>query len=244
MGQAVRVKADKNEKLGVYIKGANKRGFTIQIPGPSSVSVVKLQSGRTEMSTNAKALADWYRDRGDETWNVNYPLTPNSLVLEVGCYEGLWSSRMASKYNCFIQNFEPVKSFFQTASNLFRDNPKVSMFNFGLTDSNLETEFALDEDKSRPGSEGRIEKVILRDVAEIITCPVSLININIEGGEYTLLPRMLSTPVASLCQNIQVQFHDDYPGCVELRDDIRAQLSKTHVETYCYPFVWESWRLK
>jgi FkbM family methyltransferase len=196
------------------------------------------------MGINAQALADWYRDKGDETLNIDYPLTTDSLVLEIGCYEGLWSSRMAKRYNCFITNFEPVKKFFNAATNLFKDNPKVRMFNFGLSDKNEEVEFALDDDKSRLGSAGRVELVTLVDVAQVITSPVDLININIEGGEYTLLSRMLSTPVAALCRNIQVQFHDDYPGCAKLRNDIRTQLSKTHVETYCYPFVWESWRLK
>lgn len=193
---------------------------------------------------NAAALADWYADKGDETLNIDYPLTQDSLVLEVGCYEGLWSSRMADKYNCFINNFEPVKKFFNVATNLFKDNPRVRMFNFGLSDKNEEVEFALDDDKSRPGSAGRVEKVMLVDVAQVITSPVDLININIEGGEYTLLPRMLETPVAGLCRNIQVQFHDDYPNCVELRKNIHSRLQETHVQTYCYDFVWESWRLK
>jgi len=196
------------------------------------------------MGMNATALADWYRDEGDKTHSVNYPLTEDSLVLEIGCYKGLWSFRMAAKYNCFIHNFEPVKSFFEAAKTLFQDNPKVSMFNFGLTNSNVEAEFALYEDSSRPGSGNRTEKVILRDMSEIIMSPVDLININIEGGEYTLLPRMLTTKVAKLCRNIQVQFHDDYPNCIELRKSIRDGLSKTHAETYCYPFVWESWRLQ
>lgn len=196
------------------------------------------------MGINTQALADWYRDKGDETFNVDYPLTEDSVIVEVGCYEGLWSSRMAARYNCFIHNFEPVSSSFITASNLFRGNRKVSMFNYGLSDKKEKVRFAVIDDKSRPGDAEKTEEVFLRDVADVITYPVDLININIEGGEYTLLPRMLSTPVAELCRNIQVQFHDDYPGCVELREDIRARLSETHVETYCYDFVWESWRLR
>jgi len=193
------------------------------------------------MGINAEALKNWYRDQGDATHNVDYPLDGNSLIIEVGCYEGLWSSRMAEKYNPYILNFEPVTSFFNKASLRFQNNPKVTMFHFGLSDKNEEVSFALDDDKSRPGSSNNTEHVVLRDVAEIIKFPVDLININIEGGEYILLPRMLETEAAKLCQNIQVQFHDDYPNCVELRDAIRKKPSETHVERYCYPFVWESW---
>ncbi len=62
-----------------------------------------------------------------------------------------------------------------------------------------------------------------------------------EGGEYVLLNHMLNSGIIDMFRNIQVQFHDNYPECESLRDDIRARLKETHVESYCYPFVWESW---
>ena len=212
----------------------------MSLPGPSQISAVIQE--RSNMGLNTESLADWYRDNGDKTRNVDYPLTENSVIIEVGGYRGRWTSEMAEKYNCFIILYEPVKEFFDASVERFKDNPKISAFNFGLTDFNGEIVFEKDEDRSRPG-EGS-DAVPMRDVAEIITTPVDLININIEGGEYALLARMTESGVTKLCENIQVQFHNDHPNCIELRDAIRAKLSETHAETYNYPFVWESWRLK
>ena len=81
----------------------------------------------------------------------------------------------------------------------------------------------------------------LRDVVEIIKSPIDS-SINIEGGEYRLLPRMLDTGIVNLCQHLQIQFHN-YPNCIKLRDDIRRKLMLTHTEIFNYPFVWESWRI-
>jgi FkbM family methyltransferase len=236
----VRLKAVKGERICAHVRTGPGKVFSISLAGPSQISAVLLKEER--MALNDASLADWYRDRGDENHNVDYPLTENSVVVEVGCYRGLWVSRMAAKYNCNFVLFEPVKEFFEDAVERFKDNSKIVLFDFGLSNFNGEIEFDLMEDRSRPG-EGKYAAP-MRDVAEVITTPIDLININIEGGEYTLLERMIESGVAKLCRNIQVQFHDDYPNCIELRDKIREGLAKTHIESYVYPFVWESWRLK
>jgi FkbM family methyltransferase len=195
------------------------------------------------MGTNAEALAAWYRDRGDETLSLDYALTEKSLVFEVGGYEGLWASKIVQKYDPYMHIFEPVKNFYETIANRFRDNQKVGVFNVGLTDHNGIAPFILDGDRTHSES-AAIEMFQMRDIAEIIDQPIDLININIEGGEYQLLQRMLDSDAVTLCRNIQIQFHDDYPNCVELRNQIREKLAGTHVEIYNYPFVWEAWTLR
>jgi FkbM family methyltransferase len=195
------------------------------------------------MGTNAEALAAWYRDRGDETLSLDYALTEKSLVFEVGGYEGLWASKIAQKYDPYMHIFEPMKLFYDTIANKFQDNQKVGVFNVGLTDHNGLASLTLDGDHSRVGP--AFDYLIqTRDVAEIINQPIDLISINIEGGEYVLLQRMLESDVVTLCRNIQIQFHDNYSGCIELRNQIREKLAGTHVEIYNYPFVWEAWTLR
>ena len=45
--------------------------------------------------------------------------------------------------------------------------------------------------------------------------------------------------------NIQVQFHDFVIENAEERvNNIRKALSLTHVQTWCYEFVWENWELR
>jgi hypothetical protein len=72
-----------------------------------------------------------------------------------------------------------------------------------------------------------------------------MISMNCEGSEYKILPRMIQTNIVTSFKNIQVQFHyENILNALEMRDRIRTKLSKTHVEQYCFPFVWESWRRK
>lgn len=195
--------------------------------------------------SNEKALADWYKDDGDNTHFVSYPLTDTSVVFEVGGYKGDWASKVIEKYDCYVSIFEPIESFYTAIVDKFKSNKKVLAFNFGLADYSTIVDFGVKGDESCPWVTGDTNEIVSAvDVAEVLKLPVDLISINIEGGEYDLLLRMLETGIVKLCRNIQVQFHNNYPDCVELREDIRTRLSETHQETYCYPFVWESWRLK
>lgn len=66
-----------------------------------------------------------------------------------------------------------------------------------------------------------------------------LISINIEGGEYDLLERILQTS-PHMMQSIQVQFHDFVPNAGEKRDRILLLLEKNgYKKGYSFPFVWE-----
>jgi hypothetical protein len=72
---------------------------------------------------------------------------------------------------------------------------------------------------------------------------IDLIKINIEGGEYALLQRMIGKNIIRICDNIQVQFHNCFPDAANMRRDIRNVLKETHVLTYDYTFVWENWEI-
>lgn len=193
---------------------------------------------------NSENVAKWFQDKGDETLNIDYALTKDSVVYDVGGYNGNWAARIVNKYGSNVHIFEPIKKFYDVCVDRFYTNPRVTMCNYGLSDKTEEVNMVLSFDSSSVYSKGdATECVHFYDVAEIIKSPIDLININIEGGEYVLLARMLDTGVVKLCQNIQVQFHDTYPNCEKLRDKIRERLKETHTEIYCYDFVWESWKL-
>ena len=95
------------------------------------------------------------------------------------------------------------------------------------------------------GEESASESIELRDAAEVLPAlgvdHIDLIKINIEGGEYELLERLLDTGLARHIGHLQVQFHRFVPGAAERRERIRARLKETHVLHYDYDFVWESW---
>ena len=73
---------------------------------------------------------------------------------------------------------------------------------------------------------------------------IALIKINIEGGEYKLLDRLIETNLIEKIENIQVQFHDIEPDSSLKMEKIQEKLRKTHEPTYQYKFVWENWRKK
>ena len=65
--------------------------------------------------------------------------------------------------------------------------------------------------------------------------------INIEGGEYELLDRLLDTGLINIIDNLQVQFHDHVDGAIGRMQRIQSRLGTKFNLTYQVPFVWENW---
>lgn len=186
----------------------------------------------------------WDRDGGEHTLRVDFPLTPESLVYDVGGYKGEWAQEIAARYNPYIHIFEPIQYLCDALKKRFQNNPKVSIFHWGLLDRDFDTKITKAEDRSSlytPWPENDREDVWIRDVASF-PAP-TLISMNVEGSEYQILRRMTDTGWIKGCEYVQVQFHE-FPNCKDLRDNIRYRLNWTHDEIYCYPFVWEAWRRK
>jgi CDP-paratose 2-epimerase len=206
---------------------------------------------------------DYWGKYSDHEQTKTYPLLSSSLVLDVGGYRGAWTASILEKYNPRVYVFEPVGEFYEACVKRFEGRPNVTVYGFGLSDTNRDTVFSkqgqntseyrggenqeqLPEDRvyGRPTP----ESVHLRDIDEICRengfSEIDLISINAEGGEYDLLRRMIETGLVSHCKNIQIQFHRFHPDAERLRNEIRTELAKTHVESFDYPFVWESWARK
>lgn len=192
----------------------------------------------------------WIADRGDQTVRIDYPLSSASLVVDVGGFQGNWSQQILDRYGCSICIFEPVSAYTQTITKRFEGCAKVTVYPFGLADAAARTQIAVLGAASSVFAVGQrqYETIELRDAAEVLeplrSRGIDLIKINIEGGEYDLLARMIETGIARSCRDIQVQFHPQIPGAVELRRQLQEALSVSHRLTYEYPFVWENWRLK
>jgi hypothetical protein len=106
---------------------------------------------------------------------------------------------------------------------------------------------SLDADASSSfGSRGMPLEVRIRDVADVISeervAWIDLMKINIEGGEYELLERLIGSGIVQRCAHIQVQFHSFVPNARDRRARIREMLGATHRVTYEYEFVWEDWQ--
>lgn len=187
----------------------------------------------------------WSQARGDETLRTNHPLTAKSLVFDVGAYRGDFAHRIRTTFNCSVWAFEPVAQFAAEVRNRFRDDPRVSVFQFGLASTAGELVMHQCGDGSstyrrRKSSASCVARMAaIADVVAKVEGDVDLAEINIEGGEYDLVPTLLEH--ASKFRRLQIQFHHFVPGAAEKRAAIRAALSLTHRELWCFPFVWEAW---
>jgi len=85
----------------------------------------------------------WVNDNGDKTLRLNYNLSKNSLVFDLGGYRGNWANDIYKKYECKIFIFEPVSFFYKNIKKRFEFTNKIKVFNFGISDSNKETKIFL-----------------------------------------------------------------------------------------------------
>lgn len=186
---------------------------------------------------------------GDKTLRLNYDLNAESIVYDVGGYQGQWSSDIFSKYLCQIHIFEPVRQFYTELQQRFERNPQIVVHDFGLAISNSTQEIFLDADGSSLfGKSEESETIKLRAINDFVIesnhSRIDLVKINIEGEEYDLLESMIKNGIIERFQNLQIQFHTFISNAKERRDAIRLALQKTHRLTYDYPFVWENWAIK
>ena len=196
---------------------------------------------------NYETVQKWFSHDGDNTHRMNYDLNENSVVLDLGGFHGEWANKIWHKYNCFIYVFEPIPNLYEYINERFKDNEKIKVFNFGISDVDKTIGITLNNDGSSFYLEGqdKVEcsvKSVYKFFVENNIKKVDLMKINIEGDEYPVMKSLLDTGLIDRIDNIQVQFHDFIPNCVELRESIHERISKTHELTYNYEFVWENWK--
>ena len=67
---------------------------------------------------------------------------------------------------------------------------------------------------------------------------------NIEGGEYECLARLIQTGAISRVEVLLVQFHRYGLESELSKAQIRINLEKTHSCIFEFPWVWERWDRK
>ena len=192
----------------------------------------------------------WLAAEGDRTLRLDYPLGPDSVVFDVGGYQGDFAAQMRQRYGCQVHLFEPVARFHRHCVERFAADPAVFCHPFGLGDKEEELEMRDDSDASgafNPASAGKpVEKVRVRPFSIVFSesgvCRIDLLKVNIEGGEFALLEHLIATGLINDVVHLQVQFHDFFPDAAPRRDRLRQLLGRTHVVQWNFPFIWESWK--
>lgn len=183
-----------------------------------------------------------------EAPNIN----SESNVIDVGGFSGEWSARVFEKYQPTIYCFELEPSFAKRIKNRFQSNSKIHCFDYGLSRESGSLKLMQKgmgstlyaESGDAPGSGCTID-VQVRDIVEVLDelhlNEIDLVKLNIEGGEYDVLERMIEADRLKSVKCLMVQFHEWLDAAYMRRYRIRKALSKTHRLVWDYSFVWEQW---
>ncbi len=216
------------------------------------MSVIKKIYNYIFPSKDALRVSLWVKVKGDKTLRLEYPeLNDSSVVMDMGGYEGQWSSDIYSKYNSNIYIFEPYKPYAEAIDSRFKKNDKITVFPLGLGKSNSKELLNILADGSsvfKSVNNNNTSEIEIVEAAKFLNDHeinrIDLIKINIEGGEYDLLEHLIQEGTINKIINIQVQFHNFVPNAYDRMKNIQNELSKTHELTFQYELVWENWRLK
>ncbi|WP_434285723.1 FkbM family methyltransferase [Aliarcobacter cryaerophilus] len=192
------------------------------------------------------AHKQWVQDKGDETLRYNYSLNKDSIVFDLGGYHGEFAQKIYDKYGSDIYVFEPVKEYYEIIKNRFKNNSKIKVFNFGFSNKDETMDITLNDDGSSTFiTNGKKETIALKSIVDFFKNEdinqIDLFKINIEGGEFSVLPELIKNDKIKSIKNLQIQFHNFIPNAEEMRENIRKEFSKTHHLTYDYYFIWENW---
>ncbi len=198
----------------------------------------------------AIARRDWLCCDGDNTLRYNYSLNSESIVFDIGGYVGDFTKQINDQYGSSVYLFEPVDEFYQICLNRFKDNQKIKCYNFALSDNDDEFYISVNKDSTSIVNQNqglRKEKIIVKSFAKFIhdleIKNIDLLKVNIEGGEYDLMPHIIESKLILSLKYIQIQFHKYIPNADKKRSEIIDNLSYTHNLDWCYKFIWESWSI-
>jgi FkbM family methyltransferase len=188
------------------------------------------------------------RDNAKERVYRNPGLTADSVVIDGGGYMGDWSAALLDQCDPHVTIYEPVPEFYRKLEHRFAAKPKVAIRPSAMAGKCETRRFGLASDASgvfAPMSTDAVQ-VRMTDVAREFDRfeRIDLLKLNIEGGEYEVLERLLDTESIRKIVELRVQFHLSMPGATERYRKIRRRLKRTHRLRWRYPFVWEEWALK
>lgn len=175
---------------------------------------------------------DWIKTNGDNTLALDWPIDEDSVIWDIGGFTGSWSLRMAKKHNPIIHFFEPMTWAINRAG-VDLQNYKVTLHNIALWIHGGEMSLG------GFGTDGAsLLKPEYKDQRDVLVCdveeamhrfgPVDVCLMNIEGGEFVLIPYMIGLDLMKHIKYFWAQFHLFVPGVGRKLPAIQKMLSLTH----------------
>tara|TARA_R100001129_G_scaffold165118_1_gene131597 strand:- start:20900 stop:21580 length:681 start_codon:yes stop_codon:yes gene_type:complete len=190
----------------------------------------------------------WFADNEQSDMRYDNDLDANSIVFDVGGFQGDFADEISKRYNCAIYIFEPVAEYYEACVARFSGNDKIKCFHFGLggSEATFTVSVAGDASSTERGDKSKpSENIRIRPLADVMmelgVENISLIKMNIEGGEYDLMTHVLDRGIVDRVEQFLIQFHNFVPKAIQQRNRIRDALGRTHQCLWCYEFVWEKW---
>ena len=203
-------------------------------------------------------------------WNSHYEnsryvcdyLTSDSTVIDFGGYKGEFAFKIQEKYKCNIYVYEPMNEYCDDMEKY--KNPKVHINRFSVGSHTGTEEIAIGGEGTTFEKYGRREnnshkgepnKSIIEapsitiDVVDILSVmenydAIDLMKINIEGAEFDILPKLISSGEINKVENLQVQFHSFVEGAYDNYKLIKEQLSKDYDIVLDSLWKWTFWTKK
>jgi len=200
-----------------------------------------------------KEVQRWFSDGGDYELRLDYNLDDESVVFDLGGYQGWFAENINQKFKSKIYVFEPSIPFYRSMDKKFKKNFNIKLFNYGLSDVNADLNLVAANDGSylaeygNDSSSGDIEIVKIKSFSETYKNlgidNIDLLKINVEGAEYSIMNNIFENNLQTKIKNFQIQFHHISSECDNNLTSIRNKLSETHTQKWNYEWVWESWEI-
>ena len=204
---------------------------------------------RSYMGSEALSPIEHFASKGyNDLLFSDLKLDSEDSALVLGGYLGYSISKLRDLYNCHVVAIEPIPEFAKTLREVFRLDEKVEVLEFAVSGSNGNLDLGLEGESTGSNSNsGTSLKVKSRDISEqLVEFEVfpRVIEMNIEGGEYECLARLIQTGAISRVEVLLVQFHRYGLESELSKAQIRIDLEKTHSCIFEFPWVWERWDRK
>lgn len=144
--------------------------------------------------------------------DFDYKLTPDSVVFDVGGFEGDFVDLVRQRWKAPVHCWEPI--FVRALKDRFASDPLVWIYDCALGDVNEDREIWVSGDSTsfyheRPGASKQLVKV--RSITDFIVHQalpqIDLIKLNCEGSEFPILNELIKTGYIKNVRNIVVQYH-------------------------------------
>lgn len=184
-------------------------------------------------------------------WDQVQQSPPAGLAVVLGGFKGL-SSRAFEAKGYRVVSFEPVPSFAEEIRNLAkRESLDIEVIEAAASDS--EGELALEEkgeQTSQLDSSSSVKGAVVVQKVDFANwvrgcgLEIDILEMNIEGSEFDVLPRLLESEEIKSIVRLNIQFHKVSSDSQFLQQAIREALAKTHNLLWSFDWLWEAWERK